>query len=295
MVVDADVPCIKCGYNLRALPFEGLCPECGCSTSISLDAWYVGQLQLHQRDFAWLQSLYESMWLFAIATALIVVVRLSPGWLLVSRSPQRIVMLGVECTWWVLWWYAIWKFARLPHDRFEPKFFTGARIVARVTSTTYLSLPAIAHAFASVLNTDRLEAIFVASGLVCSVVTMLVVSRIAYITQKTGLWIATIFLCFASPFAFLIGFQAMFNADDAMRVTPLPVFGTPESVDLIAFELPRLSQLNGGVPMIPFYVIFLVAAMIRLGFCIRSARRLATGPQIGASNSHPQPIEHPNC
>lgn len=34
--IDADVPCARCGYNLRTLPRDGSCPECGQSVSISL-------------------------------------------------------------------------------------------------------------------------------------------------------------------------------------------------------------------------------------------------------------------
>ena len=27
--IETDLPCIKCGYNLRTLPSNGQCPECG--------------------------------------------------------------------------------------------------------------------------------------------------------------------------------------------------------------------------------------------------------------------------
>lgn len=36
MVIDSDVPCVKCGYNLRGLRHGGLCPECGMSVQYSL-------------------------------------------------------------------------------------------------------------------------------------------------------------------------------------------------------------------------------------------------------------------
>jgi len=32
-----DLPCVRCGYNLRGLKAEGNCPECGASVGKSLD------------------------------------------------------------------------------------------------------------------------------------------------------------------------------------------------------------------------------------------------------------------
>jgi uncharacterized repeat protein (TIGR04138 family) len=29
LIISCDLPCVACGYNLRTLPIEGLCPECG--------------------------------------------------------------------------------------------------------------------------------------------------------------------------------------------------------------------------------------------------------------------------
>lgn len=35
-IVDADRPCLRCGYNLRNLAVEGVCPECGAPVARSL-------------------------------------------------------------------------------------------------------------------------------------------------------------------------------------------------------------------------------------------------------------------
>ena len=35
-VVDRDLPCVRCGYNLRTLTAEGRCPECGAAVALTL-------------------------------------------------------------------------------------------------------------------------------------------------------------------------------------------------------------------------------------------------------------------
>ena len=50
--LDQDLPCLKCGYNLRTLFDDGQCPECGASVHESARlAW------LCQHDPAWLRRL----------------------------------------------------------------------------------------------------------------------------------------------------------------------------------------------------------------------------------------------
>jgi hypothetical protein len=37
-----DVPCLRCGYNLRGLKIDGLCPECGAPIARSLHGNLLG-------------------------------------------------------------------------------------------------------------------------------------------------------------------------------------------------------------------------------------------------------------
>jgi hypothetical protein len=72
--IESDITCIKCGYNLRGLSSNGLCPECGNGIAISLQG-----RKLSDADPAWrrklsngarLQILFNSMSLFTVLRAI---------------------------------------------------------------------------------------------------------------------------------------------------------------------------------------------------------------------------------
>jgi hypothetical protein len=78
--IDFDLPCARCGYNLRTLPREGMCPECGEYVGPSLAAHAahhaasgrLAALSPQQRDAmsdaVWLVG---ASWLFGLMTAAI--------------------------------------------------------------------------------------------------------------------------------------------------------------------------------------------------------------------------------
>ena len=47
--VESDVPCSRCGYNLRTLSSTGLCPECAAPVAESLQGWYAPPSRSRQR------------------------------------------------------------------------------------------------------------------------------------------------------------------------------------------------------------------------------------------------------
>ncbi len=91
--IDADIPCRKCGYNLRGLLPDGVCPECATAVGRSLH----GDL-LRFCDPDWVQTLASGMnW---IVWGIIIGVALSCaggglGSLLMSFRPRGIATLPV--------------------------------------------------------------------------------------------------------------------------------------------------------------------------------------------------------
>jgi len=61
--IAGDVPCAKCGYNLRGQPADALCPECGAHVSDALDPRF-----LRFADPAWIKTAMEALVWMIVAT-----------------------------------------------------------------------------------------------------------------------------------------------------------------------------------------------------------------------------------
>lgn len=90
-LITGDVPCRKCGYDLRGLNQMGLCPECGTPVGLSVN----GDL-LRYSDPAWLARVVQGigliLWGILVSIVLSIVgalfARLSP------IAPQLLVTIG---------------------------------------------------------------------------------------------------------------------------------------------------------------------------------------------------------
>lgn len=62
--IDADVPCMRCGYNLRTLPRDGACPECGTSITETLRHHVIRDSELGRLRLLgdpWLQAMRRGL------------------------------------------------------------------------------------------------------------------------------------------------------------------------------------------------------------------------------------------
>jgi hypothetical protein len=68
----ADTPCVTCGYNLRTLKAEAVCPECGTRVEHSLHGYL-----LKYASPAWLTPIARGSWLLVVTVALMVLAGLA--------------------------------------------------------------------------------------------------------------------------------------------------------------------------------------------------------------------------
>ncbi|MCH8968568.1 MAG: hypothetical protein IIA66_05565 [Planctomycetes bacterium] len=91
--IEHDLSCMSCGYNLRALPPAGLCPECGTDIARSTQ----GDL-LKFADRKWVGSVYRGTCLLTIADVILVVCILAaivfPFILVTASNPNTSTFVG---------------------------------------------------------------------------------------------------------------------------------------------------------------------------------------------------------
>jgi hypothetical protein len=135
-VVDAagrvarDVSCRKCAYNLRGLPVDGNCPECGRAVGLSI----VGDL-LRYSDPAWLVTLRRGVTLILLSILAMIVVAFIGGFLGARAgngnegSPAALMSLGAQ----LLGFFGAWFLTAPDPSGVGEDLYGTSRNVIRVT------------------------------------------------------------------------------------------------------------------------------------------------------------------
>jgi hypothetical protein len=100
--VDADLPCMQCGYNLRTQPGGGVCPECGVPIRHTISFPH-----LSRSAPRWVTSLLDSVTVLLVAFAIAVVCRF------VFTGPRDTLppLICIPAAWGTAW-FAVWLLTR---------------------------------------------------------------------------------------------------------------------------------------------------------------------------------------
>jgi hypothetical protein len=100
-VVETDVLCVGCDYNLRMQPVGGVCPECGRPVQATLKF-----PRLARSAPRWLTSLVDSVTLLLVALGF----SIACAWTDRGRDETTPIVLGTTA--WALSWFAVWLLTR---------------------------------------------------------------------------------------------------------------------------------------------------------------------------------------
>jgi hypothetical protein len=150
-VIEVDVPCEKCGYNLRGLTPPRLCPECGHDAERSYRAWRRRMQPKPPPDPQWAQRMRQAAWLSLAAFGLMLLMQVLPRGMFwkpyrnapFTATPGRVVLLSLGCVWWTLAWAGVWRLAtveRIPRLKERAAYLSGA---VRWLCTGYLFMPVV--------------------------------------------------------------------------------------------------------------------------------------------------------
>jgi hypothetical protein len=143
--LEREVPCLRCGYNLRGLDPQGQCPECGHLVHVSVLAWEEQQRRLPsilESDPRWIRTVAEGLLVAVIVFVLMAALAYAPSFMSAWKTTPRKWTLGIACTMWVLSWAAAWKLSA--RERQDESSNTRVRRALRIAATMYLAVPFIA-------------------------------------------------------------------------------------------------------------------------------------------------------
>jgi hypothetical protein len=153
-LIDQDLACVTCGYNLRTQAADGVCPECGRSVRSTLRFPH-----LSRSAPRWLTSLVDSVTVLLLAFAFAVAAYCLEG------GGDELVPALLATTAWALAWFAVWLLTR-------PEPGGGQTVRWRAWFLRLFATPPYVTAFATPLLVKRFDLAggFVAGALMLCVV-----------------------------------------------------------------------------------------------------------------------------
>jgi len=134
-----DLPCVGCGYNLRAQPREGACPECGRAVEETIRSG------LHHVSIAWACEMRMGFGLMIAASVALAIKRLLvSGWLINLNHivPDDRIGWLFGIIGWICFLYACWSLSTAEHGSvLNPTHRWRRRLVRRLIPFLAATLP----------------------------------------------------------------------------------------------------------------------------------------------------------
>jgi hypothetical protein len=282
-IVETDLPCVGCQYNLRTQPLDGLCPECGKPIRATLQFPH-----LRRSAPRWLTSLVDSVTVLLTAFGFAV----ACYWTNRGRDDPLPVLLGTAA--WALAWFAVWLLTRPEPGRNSRAGRAAAWMLRVCTTLPYLGVfgaPQLIESF--VRNDLELWGTLIAAALMVFVLpaTFLYYDHLcdaAYRLANRHLAWQAAAMCWLLPPAVLVSISGIVVLDrlpgsQSGLLTTLPMVGLGGIHDVWTFAgiLRARGTLIDPLPLTvgPAAVMTLwaVAVLVQFRFAFAAAVREAGG------------------
>jgi hypothetical protein len=280
-----DVPCTGCGYDLRGLPPDGRCPECGAVIADSLAEAVatrpaVAGATVPPLDRWWRREMLAAV-VASVAGAVAPTIAMIVAALARPGVSGRAWVIGAVATGWVLQWYAALKLTTPePGVRQRRSHVVNAWLL-RVSATVYLLIPLIYGLL------PRIDPYRLSLGLLAAASWLVLPALAAYVLQVRSLFRRLGLPTAASNATWLglllatsvLSHPAFFSVDDDTTPVELLVSLSSYQIGQPLYLVRLVAGFNEwGRMFMPHAVVALLSIAVQARLLVRLLRTPAAAP-----------------
>jgi hypothetical protein len=288
--IERDISCFECHYNIRGLPADTACPECGLpvgNTLLAIVDREAAQRSVAEIDAPLLRGVRDGTILILLGLVLWIGLLFVPASFYRLRTPERQFLLGVACSAWTCTCFGFHKLAARSSTAIIRAADPMMRRLLRATALLLAILPAMVTICGDYRHdlyiTSRFwrEVIFLVSVCALTVIGPLAFLRIHRLMRLLGMNHSAALAAFVATFWSLNGFICYFsvsrryydefNSLEFLARTPLPPWGCNQFWELMAFR----RYYSGDWQTMLIAILPLMSIGLTVALCVATRRRLA--------------------